>query len=81
MGLSMKNFNILGFYWKIQLLEGGTSSWITNIEGGVATKGWLKQFADLKGAWQEGGGGVFEGGEGGWYPDAHYDQSWQDIFK
>ena len=32
-------------------------------------RGGLGQFADLRGAWQERGGVVFEGG---WYPDAHY---------
>ena len=30
----MKNFNILGVYWKILLLEGGSRK--TNIEGGIA---------------------------------------------
>ena len=67
MGLRMKNFNILGIPWKIQLLGG--SSQKTNIEGGLPKKGGLGQFGDLGGAWQE-GGGVFEGG---WYPNAHYD--------
>ena len=72
MGLRIKNFNILGFYWKIQLLGGGVHE---NIEGGCL-KGGLKQFADLRGAWEEKGGGVFEGG---WYLDAYHDQSWQDT--
>ena len=33
------------------------------------------QFGNLRGgAWQERGGGVFEGG-GGWYPNAHYENA------
>ena len=39
----------------------GGSSRKTNIEGG----GELEQFADLRGAWQERGDGLFEGGGGG----------------
>ena len=35
MGLSMKNFNILGVHWKIQLLDGGSSQ-KTHTEGGIA---------------------------------------------
>ena len=60
----MKNFNILVVYWKIWLLgEGKRGTRKTNIEGGLPKKeGGLEQFADLRGAWQErGGGGVFEG--------------------
>ena len=34
MVLRMKNFNILGVHWKMQLL--GVGSWKTNIEGGIA---------------------------------------------
>ena len=33
MGLRMKNFNILGFHWKIQFLGEGGSSQKNNIEG------------------------------------------------
>ena len=45
--------------------------------------GGLGQFADLRGAWQESGGGVFEGG---WYPNAHYDIdmryfAWSKLFE
>ena len=39
MRLRMKNFDILGIHWKIQLL--GESSWKTNIEGGLPKKGGL----------------------------------------
>ena len=47
----MKNFNILGVHWKIQLLGGGIHK--KQIEGGLPKKGVLEQFADLrgKGAW------------------------------
>ena len=52
----MKNFNIFGVHRKIRLLGGFTKK---QYRGG----GRLRQFAHLKGAWQErGGGGVFEGG-------------------
>ena len=37
----------------------------------MSKKGGLGQFEDLRGAWQERGGVVFEEG---WYPYAHYDQ-------
>ena len=40
MSLRMKNFNILVFHWKIQLLGGG-SSWKTDIEGGLPKNGVL----------------------------------------
>ena len=77
MGLGMENFNISGVHWKIRLLGG--SSWKTNIEGGgLSKKGGLGQFADLIWAWQERGGGVFEGG---WYPDAHYGNYWYILNK
>ena len=62
----MKNFDVLGIHWKIQLSQKN------DIEGGLPKKVGLGQFADLRGgAWQERGGGVFEGGRG-WYPNAHY---------
>ena len=47
MGSRMKNFNILGVHWKIQLLEGGSQK--IDIEGG-----W--------GLGKKDGGGVFKGG-------------------
>ena len=47
--LKMKNFNILGVHWKIQLWKGGGRT--TNIEGRDCLKG--------GGAWQQRGGGVF----------------------
>ena len=59
MGLKMKNFNTLGFHWKIQLL--GDGEFMKNRYRGMDC---LK-----RGAWQERGGGVFEGG---WYSNAHY---------
>ena len=62
----MKNFNIFGVQWKIQFLRGKGSS--RNIEGGLP-KGRTGQFVDLRGARQERGSGVFEGG---WYLNAHY---------
>ena len=58
----MKNFNILGVYWKIRPLGGGVTK--NQYIGGIG------QFADLRGgAWQE--RGVFL--RGGWYPNVHYD--------
>ena len=56
----MRNYDIFGVHWK------------NNIEGGLPKKGRLWQFADLRGDWQERGSGVFEGGGGVWYPNAHY---------
>ena len=45
MVMRMKNFNILGVHWKIQLLGRGSQK--TSIEGGIASKGGgLGQFAD-----------------------------------
>ena len=65
MGLRMKKFNIFGVHWKIQILGVG----VTNTEGGLPKKRELGQFVDLRGgAWQERGGGIFEGG---WYLNAH----------
>ena len=67
MVLRMKNFNIFGIHWKIRFLGGGLEKWYV---GGIAKKGVLGQFVDLRGgAWQERGGGVFEGG---WYSNAHH---------
>ena len=73
MVLRLKNFNILGVHWKIQLFWGGHKK--TTIEGGgLPKKGrGLGQFVNLRGAWQERGGGVFEGG------GTHYDYAWYDV--
>ena len=68
----MKNFDILGVRWKIWLLEGRVRKKPID-RGGLLKKGGVGQFADLRGAWLERGGGVFEGS---WYSDAHY-----DLFK
>ena len=73
MVLRMKNFNILGVHWKIWLLGG----WVTKNQyrgGGLPKKGGLEQFADLRGAWQERRGVVFEEGVGGWNPNTHYNK-------
>ena len=47
MVLRMKNVNILGVHWKSDFLGGG-GVWETNIEGEIALKGGLDQFADLR---------------------------------
>ena len=68
MVLRMKNFDIFGVHWKIQLL--GKVHEKPIYRGDCLKKG-LGQFVNLRGwAWQEWGSGVFEGG---WYPNAHYD--------
>ena len=57
--LRKKNFNILGVHQKVQLLGRFTKN---QYRGGDCLKRGLGQFDDLRGAWQErGGGGVFEG--------------------
>ena len=57
MVLRMKNFNILGVHWKIQLLGGSQE---TNIEGGDCIKrGELGQLADLRGGLGKKEGVVF----------------------
>ena len=68
MGLRMKNFNILSAHWieNPAFREGGSQKTDGLEQGGIAQNMELGQFADLKGAWQERRGGVFEGG---WYPD------------
>ena len=63
MVLRMKNFNIFGVHWKIQLLRGGSQK--TNTEERDYLKRGAWTVADLRGAWQERGGGAFEGVEGG----------------
>ena len=57
MGLRMKNFDILGVHWKIQLLGG--SSQKTDIEGGTAYKVGLGKLADLRGGLARKRGVVF----------------------
>ena len=58
MGLSMKNFNI-GIHWKIQFL--GVMFAENQCIGECLRRGVYK-FADLRGAWQKRGSGVFEVG-------------------
>ena len=69
----MKNFNIFGVHWKIQLLRGGSQK--TNTQEGDYLKRGAWTVADLREAWQERGGGAFEGVEGGWDPNAHHEFS------
>ena len=52
----MKNFNILGVHRKIGVLGGGGHE-KPRYKGGLPKKGGLGQFAELRGAWQESGGG------------------------
>ena len=59
MGLRMKNYNIFEVHWNIRLL--GEGSWKANIEGEDCLKRGIGQFADLRGDWQERGGGIFDG--------------------
>ena len=76
----MKNFNILGVHWKIQLLVAGgafTEIWCRGVGGGAGLKKkvgrggtWTVFRFTGRGAWQE-RGVVFL--RGGWYPNAHYD--------
>ena len=65
----LKDFNILRVHWKIWLL-GEEVHRKPRERGGDCLKGGLGQFADLRGTWQERGGGVFEGG---WHPNAYYE--------
>ena len=58
MGLRLKNFNSLGVDWKIWLLGRGILR-KTDIEGGIAKKGGLGQFGDLRGLDKKDGGGIF----------------------
>ena len=52
------NFNIFGVHWKIRLLRGGGVGVLKNqYIGGIAKKGGLGQFVDLRG----GGGLEFQG--------------------
>ena len=63
--LRMKNFNNFtersNFMWRGVAGGGGGVNKNQNIRG-IPKKGGLGQFVDLRGAWQERGGGVFEGG-------------------
>ena len=73
MVLRMKNFDIFGVHWKIQLLgEGGSRK--TNKEERIAWKrgGGAWTVCRFNGeTWQERVGGVL----GGWYHNAHYELS------
>ena len=66
----MKNFNMFWVHWKIQFWQ-GQGSQKNNIEGGgdCLKREELGEVADLRGLAKV--GGVFEGGEGVWYPNAH----------
>ena len=69
MGSRMKNFNIFGVHGKIQVLGGqGGGVHEKPIYRGDCLKrdGWAWTVRIFKGGtWQEGGGGIFEGGLGG----------------
>ena len=52
----MKNYNIFGVHWKIQLLGRGFTK--------KQYRGGLGQFAGLRETWQERVGGIFLRGEG-----------------
>ena len=60
MGLKMENFNICMFTEKSDFTGRGFTK--NRYRGGNCLKrGGLGQFADLRRAWKERGGGVFEG--------------------
>ena len=76
MGFRMKNFNFMGVHWKICFFGGG------GVGGGGVTKNQYIGENCLKwGVWtvcrfkgrlvKKEGVGVFEGG---WYPNAHYEE-------
>ena len=69
MGLRIKIFDIWGIHWKIGHLGGGGGFLKNEYKEGIAKKEELRQFVDLRGAWQETEGWCFWGD---WYPDAHY---------
>ena len=48
----MKNFNIMGFHWKIQIFRGGDHK-KPIYSGELPEKGELGKFVDLRGAWQK----------------------------
>ena len=56
-----KKINMIGIHWKIQLLEGRGSRKKQDIAVLPKWREW-RQFADLRGSWQQIGGGVFEEG-------------------
>ena len=59
----MKNLNILGVHWEIRFLGGGgVVHKKNNIEEGIAKKGELGHFADLRDDGLVRKGGIFEGG-------------------
>lgn len=60
--LRMKNFNILGVHWRIQVL-GGEVHEKPIYRGGLPKKGEMDKLQIKRGAYQEKGGG-FEGGRG-----------------
>ena len=68
----------MGVHWKIQLSEGGGVHEKPIQRGELPKRGGLGQFVDLRGAWQERGGGVLEGG---WYPNAHYEVSQNHLTR
>ena len=69
MVLRMKNFDIMGVYWKIQF-SGGGGCHEKAIYRGELPKGGLDSCRFKEGLGEKEGGGVFLGG---WYPNAHYD--------
>ena len=63
----MKNFNILGFHWKIELLGRGFTK--NEYRGGIALKGGLRQFYDIRRGLAKKSVWCFKGG---WYRNVHY---------
>ena len=76
MGLRMKNLNIFVVHWKIWFLDGWRIHEKKQYTGGNCLKGGPWTFCRFKGGLlgKKEGGGVFEGG---WYPNAHYDEHTQ----
>ena len=71
MGLTMKNFNTIGVHWEIKFLRGISRKTIA-YGGELPRKGRLGECADLRGAQQKRGSGVFDGGD--WHPNTHYEK-------
>ena len=70
MGLGIKNFNIMGFHWKLAKLARGLAKKTIYRRDCLERGAWtVHKFKRGFGKKKE--GGVFEGG-GGWYPNAHY---------
>ena len=65
MGLRMKNFNIIGFHWKIRFLGGGGIHEKPIYRDEFSKKEGLQLFADLS--------RELEFLSGDWYPNAHYE--------